>query len=70
MRHVCLDEMASAQCRVQTQLSCKHTRSDNTSKLARVVSRGGRMRAAYTKEIEHGGLRFENCAATDGADFY
>jgi hypothetical protein len=65
-----LDEMASAQCRVQTQLSCKHTRSDNASKLARVVSRGGRVRAAYTKEIEHGGLRFEDSPAADGADFY
>lgn len=57
MRHVRLDQMSSTQCAVQRKLSCKHTGGDNAGELASVVAGCLLVGAAYTEEIEHGGLR-------------
>ncbi len=69
MAHVCLHQMASSQRRAQRQFAGENPGSDNTSKLARVISWISGMSAADAEEVEHSSLGLEDGAAADGADF-
>ena len=69
MRHMRLHQMARRQRRTQRQFARKHTSSNDASELARVVAGVSGMGAAHAQQVEHGGLRLEDGAAADGADF-
>lgn len=69
VRHVCLDEMACTQRAVERQFSCEDTSADDAGQLACVVAGCFLMRAAYPQKVEHGGLRLQDCAAADSANF-
>jgi hypothetical protein len=69
MRHMCLNKMARTQSAVERQFTCKHTRSNNTGELARVVAWSGGVCAAHAEEVEHGGLGLKDGATAYGADF-
>lgn len=64
-----LHEMSSSEGRAERKLACQNSSADYSSELAGVVSWVRWVRATDAEEIEHGGLRLENCAAAEGADF-
>jgi hypothetical protein len=62
------DQMAGCKSGVQRELTSKDGSGNNAGKLAGIITRIRWMSASHTEEIKHGGLGFENCAATDCAD--
>jgi hypothetical protein len=61
--------MSRTECAVERQLSCEDTSADDASELAGVVARCFLVSATHAEEVEHGGLRLEDCAAPNGANF-
>jgi len=70
MRHVGLHQMPGCQRRTQGKLTGQYTGGDYARKLLRVAARRGWVWTADAEEVEHGGLRFEDGSAADGANFY
>ena len=63
-----LDKMTSAKSAVERQLSSENTGTDDAGKLACVITRGLLVRAAYAKEVKHGGLGLKDGTAANSAD--
>jgi hypothetical protein len=64
-----LDQMASSESCTKRQLTGEDTSSDNTCKLASVVTGVCRVGTTNTEQVEHGGLGLENCTTTNGTNF-
>lgn len=69
VRHVGLDEVACAEGAVEREFSCEDAGANDAGELARVVAGCFLVGAAHAEEVKHGGLRLEDCAAANGADF-
>jgi hypothetical protein len=64
------DEVASSEGAEQGKLACHDSGSYDAGELLCVLTWLCRVRALYTKHLQHGLLRGEHCTTTDGADFY
>lgn len=69
MRHVRLDQVASRERRAQRQLTSQHSGGDDAGEKASVLAGSDGVGATHTKYVKHGGLRLENGATAQGADF-
>lgn len=69
MCHVGFDEVTSSQSTAETEFASQNGCRDDAGELAGVVARVAWVWAFHAEEVEHGHLRFEDCAAADGADF-
>ena len=67
--HVRLDEMASSKRTAQTELTGENSSSDDTSKLACVVTGAGRVGSPDAEQIKHGALGLKDSATAEGTDF-
>jgi hypothetical protein len=54
--HVGLDQVAGGKSSTQTELTSEDGSSDDTGQLAGVLTRGGRVRAANTEQVQHRAL--------------
>lgn len=61
--------MPCGQRRAQTEFTRQYTGSYDACELACVVAGRGLVGATHAEEVEHGGLRREEGAASDCADF-
>ena len=70
MDKVRTDEVASSESAEKGELACHDSGSYDASELLCVLTWLCRVRALYTKHLQHGLLRGEHCSTADGADFY
>jgi len=69
MCHVRLNKMPGGKCGVQTQLARQHSCGNDSCQLPCVISGGLDIRTAHTKEVEHGGLGFQDGPTTYCTNF-
>lgn len=69
MRHMGLDQMTGGEGGAEAQFAGKHGGAHDAGQFAGVFAGRGRVGAAHAEEVEHAGLRFQDGAAADGADF-
>jgi hypothetical protein len=65
---VSFDKVTGSKRCAERQLTGKDTSGDNTRELTGVITGACRVSTTDAKQIEHGRLRLENCATTNGAD--
>jgi hypothetical protein len=63
------DKMPGRERAAQREFSGQDRSSNDACELACVIARIGWMRSAHTEEVEHCGLRLEDCAATNRTYF-
>ena len=67
--HMSSDEVASSKGCAERQLTSKNTSSNDTCELTSVVTGACGVSSTDAEQVEHGGLRLENCTTTDSTNF-
>lgn len=69
MRHVGSDQVSGGEGGAEGEFAGEDAGGDDSGETAGVIAWVGWVGPADAEKVEAGGLGFEDCAATDGADF-